>query len=141
MLFIIRIQDVRLFWSHPLLCLDLIWRNFRSQFSKLPGGYLPDTSRKSNPQYFDGILLLGQWRILRTVSQGTQIQLIQINFQFVIVLFQCGQRMNILEVAYIKGDRVVHKRNMTLGAGCACVEQRSLGGSRRIGIQNMPIEI
>ena len=58
-----------------------------------------------------------------------------------VILYQCGQRMNILEVAYIKGDRVVHKRNMTLGAGCDCIDQRSLGGSRRIGIQNMPIEI
>ena len=55
--------------------------------------------------------------------------------------FQCGQLMNLLEVAYVKGDRIVHKRNLTIGAGCACIEKRGLRGSRRIGVENVPIYI
>ena len=49
--------------------------------------------------------------------------------------------MNMLEVAYVKGDRIVHKRNMTIASGCACIEKRGLRGYRRIGVENVPINI
>ena len=49
--------------------------------------------------------------------------------------------MTLLEVAYVKGDRIVNQRNMTIGAGCACIEKRGLRGFRRIGIENLPINI
>ena len=49
--------------------------------------------------------------------------------------------LTLLEVAYVKGDRIVHQRNMTIGSGCACIEKRSLRGFRRIGVENVPIDV